>query len=196
MSNIEAAYGFNFHGTPLHPPPMTTSTLIIVSFTLVFHIFGFVFSLMVLYATLHSASSTKQSDKRTNPGQRLQSSWDALLPLSFIISLVPSVLNNRVPSMAFCQFQGFLTQTAATCQFACITGLMLERFNKLKRIRDGLPAKVSSIWLNLKVFCWPVLVVYAALPWITSGEFGAFGMKSNGVTCFATGGLGIVRHDL
>jgi hypothetical protein len=163
------------------------------------YVIGFSFSLLVLYALLTISRRQGLSaggDKiRTNPGQHLMSTCDALLPLAFIVCVVGALANGGVPTMAFCQLQGFLTQAFATCQFACITGLMLERYGRLCRMRDGTPPRESAIWKNLKRFCWPLLIANAALPAALGGEYGAYGLKPNNVICFATAGRGVLKHD-
>jgi len=189
MEDIEITYSFNFNATSYSPPSISGSTAAFAFLAIFFNITGIVLSLFLL--------GLLKGEKRV--GQRVCCYADIALSCVQFPAIVVSLIAGRVPSMLFCQLNGFTIHAVCTCQFSSITCLAYERFYNTKQVRDGNAGKGKKrppFWFYLRAVLWPLLVIHAALPILTRGGYGAYGMKPAAFQCYATGGEGVFSHDI
>ena len=158
-------------------------------------------------------------------GQRLQC-WVDLTFFFFCFSIRALNLQQRqVPSFAVCQLNGVMIHFVATLQFSAITGFVWERYYRLRLIRDNSLTHIAgknSVAPHWRIFqcksrtsflvppprnpnlllhahadvVAPGLLLHALLPVLTGSEYGHYAPKSNNGLCFATGGEGVLKHDM
>jgi hypothetical protein len=195
LASISSVYGFNFNATNLVPPPMSTSSSAILTFTTACQIPSIITLLLILREIGRITRRNPSAPSRQ--GQVLVCKTDLAfhaitLPMNAMI-----FLHNRTPSMAFCQANGFLMHALCETQMTLIAGLAYERYWTIKEIQAHRPpgSRAAPHWPYVKFLCIPLIILHSALPWLTEGAYGAYGMKPNANYCYATSGRGNFMHD-
>ena len=193
--SIYELYDFDFNSSSPSPPVMSSSVRAVASLVLAVAVVGMFLSLSVLYAILQARLYEKYKSIATLLG------WKVALFVFDIFYLSATLHYGRVPSMAMCQFEGFMVHSICLCDIACHVCLAFDRYYKMQTL--SLPPSASKArrsanwhWHYTKLVVWPLLIVLSALPILTSNAFGAYGIKADGVLCTAVGGSGILAHDL
>jgi hypothetical protein len=196
-SSYEVTYGYNWHNatTPL-PPPTTSTTRSFHLLVLLILSFGTLGTALNL-AALSRRSRAHPSEQRQ--GQKVQACFDLLFYLVYFFLPLPVVHYRRVPSDVLCQATGFALHFVSTAQFSAITGLVFERYYRLRCLQRGDAAsarKISPHWRLFFAAVVPLLLLHAALPILTGSYYGHYAPIPNSTACYATGGRGVLRHDL
>jgi hypothetical protein len=125
------------------------------------------------------------------------------LPVNIII-----LLNNRSPSMTTCQIDGFVLHFLAGARAAIVAGMAVERYLSSEGLRPAEAAVTAPettpvthtasrpLWRFVNFIVTPLIMLHSALPWLTEGGYGAYGMKPNASHCFAASGAGDSMHDM
>ena len=135
MASYAYLYGYNWNNSthPL-PPLMTPTTQVFTFFQLCLYLLGFGLTSLILLCFYRKSGRDNHAQRHR---QRLQC-WVDLAFFFFYFSVTALNLQQRqVPSSAVCQFNGVAIHFLATLQFSAITGLVWERYYRLRLIRDN-----------------------------------------------------------
>ncbi|GMI41364.1 hypothetical protein TrCOL_g8199 [Triparma columacea] len=199
MASYADLYGYNWNNSTHPMPPLMTPTRQgFVSLELCLYLLGMGITSLLLLCFYRRGSRGNHAHRH---GQRIQCWVDlAFFSARFVLSAL-NLQRRQVPSFAVCQFNGVALHFVSTLQFSAITGLVWERFYRLRLLRNndgGSVAKnsVAPHWRIFKYVVAPGLLLHASLPVLTSSEYGHYAPIFTNSMCFATGGEGVLKHDL
>ncbi|GMH67034.1 hypothetical protein TrRE_jg3284 [Triparma retinervis] len=200
MASYADLYAYNWDNSthPL-PPLMTSTTQGFTSLELCLYLLGFGLTSLLLLCFYRKGGRANHAQRH---GQRLQCWVDLAFFFVFFSANALNLQQRQVPSFAVCQLNGVAIHFVATLQFSAITGLVWERYYRLRLIRDNSFTRIAGKnsvaphWRIFKYVVAPGLLLHALLPVLTGSEYGHYAPKSNNGLCFATGGEGVLKHDM
>ncbi|GMH56888.1 hypothetical protein TrRE_jg4876, partial [Triparma retinervis] len=178
MASYADIYSYNWNNSthPL-PPLMTSTTQRFTSLELCLYLLGFGLTSLLLLCSYRKGGRANHAQRH---GQRLQC-WVDLAFFFFCFSVTTLNLQQRqVPSFAVCQLNGVVIHFLATLQFSAITGLVWERYYRLRLIRDNSLSRIAGKnrvaphWGIFKYVVAPGLLLHALLPVLTGSEYGHY----------------------
>jgi hypothetical protein len=188
--DIQEKYGFNFNSTDPQPPFANHTSIAFNTLDLTLLVLGLMSSATLLLLI------NNQPSKHKKLGQRICLFADFCLALFFFTFIPLSYSNRRMLSMSLCQVYSVGTHFFCTLQMTTITSLAYERYFCVRMLQENKKKRVAPHWWFIQFVGIPFLGLHALLPVLSSGAYGAYGLKGNGIQCYAVSGKGVVGHDL
>jgi hypothetical protein len=179
LDDVERIYGFDFNTTHPTPPLMSPTSSTFLPLAMVFQLFGSIGSLTVLALIQYQQRYSARTSGAGRIGQKAVCVADIFFQVVMSIFSVLILSSNRTPSMTACQATSFLAHSTGEIQCAFIAALAYERYWAICAIRDHgvIGGKAAPHWKYILWIVCPATVIHSALPWVTGGGYGAYGMK-------------------